>query len=93
LSDDRAHGDDHVNWGHLIAHGIAFCAASVIAAIVFYPYYPKFRYQTDSASEAFGAFLTLCVIFGGFGPLVTLLFFAGRRLTKNRGTAAQVSRE
>jgi hypothetical protein len=93
LNGDGACGDDHVNWWHLIAHGIAFCAASIIAAIIFYPYYPKIRYQTDSASEAFGAFLTLCVIFGGFGPLITLLFFAIQRLAKKRRTAARVSRE
>jgi hypothetical protein len=33
----------------------------------------------DGDIVAFAAFLTLCVIFGGLGPLVTLLFFAVRR--------------
>ena len=57
-----------------IAHGIAFCAASAGAAIVFYPYYPKILDQTDSASEAFGAFLTLCVILGVSVPLLHCCF-------------------
>jgi hypothetical protein len=68
LNDGRSHHDDRVTWWHLIAHAAAFCAATVIAAVVFYPYYPELRYRTDSAGEAFGAFLTLCVIFGGLGP-------------------------
>jgi uncharacterized membrane protein len=63
----------------LAAHGIAFGAALAIAAIVFLPYYPKFQERTDSPGEAIGVFLTFCVIFAGFGPLVTLLFFAARR--------------
>ena len=69
--------DDHVSWWHLIAHGIAFCAAMGIAAIILLPYYSKIQDRTDTAGDAFGAFLTLCVIFGGLGPLITLAFFCG----------------
>jgi hypothetical protein len=61
----------------LVAHGIAFCAAMGVAAIILLPYYPKIQDRTDTAGDAFGAFLTLCVIFGGLGPLVTPAFFAG----------------
>ena len=93
MNDDRSHPDDHVNWWHLIAHGVAFCAGSAIAAIVFYPCYPKFLDRTDSPSEAFWAFLSLCVIFGGLGPLITLLFFAVQRLIANRRSASLVSRK
>jgi hypothetical protein len=53
-----------------MAHTVAFCAATAAAAVVFYPYYAKLQDRTDNAGEAFGAFLTLCVIFGGLGPLV-----------------------
>ena len=49
-------------------------AASAGAAIVFYPYYPKILDQTDSASEAFGAFLTLCVILRVSVPLLHCCF-------------------
>jgi hypothetical protein len=70
------------HWCELITHGIAFCAGVAIAAIVFLPYYPEFEERTASASEAFGAFLTFCVIFAGLGPLATLLFFAALRWIK-----------
>jgi hypothetical protein len=80
--------DDHVRWAHLVAHGIAFCAAMSVAAIILSPYYPKIRDRTDTAGDAFGAFLTLCVIFGGLGPLITLLFFALQRLLVRRRSAA-----
>ncbi len=93
VDDDRSHSSDHVNWWQLIAHGVAFCAASAIAAIVFSPYYPKFRDQTDSAGEAFGALLTLCVIFGGIGPLITLLFFTVQCSAWLRRSVASASRE
>jgi hypothetical protein len=79
--DDR---DDHVNWWHLIAHGIAFCAGVGIAAIILLPYYPQIQDRTDTAGDAFGAFLTLCVIFGGLGPLITLAFFSVQRLVRRR---------
>jgi hypothetical protein len=54
-------------------HGVAFCAAMGIAAIILFPYYPQIQDRTDTAGDAFGAFLTFCVIFGGLGPLVTLV--------------------
>ena len=93
INDERLRADDHVDWRHLIAHGVAFCAASAIAAIIFYPYYPRFQHQPDTASEAFWAFLTLCVIFGGMGPLITLLFFALQRLARRRRSAVATSRQ
>ena len=65
-----------------MAHGIAFCAAMGVAAIILLPYYPEIQDRTDTAGDAFGAFLTLCVIFGGLGPVVTLAFFAGQRLVR-----------
>src|SRR5712691_9576279 len=91
VNDNRSHRDDHVNWWHLITHGVAFCVAPTVAAIVLSPYYPKFRDQTESAEEAFGAFLTLCVVFGGLGPLVTLLLFGVQRLAARRRSTSPVS--
>jgi hypothetical protein len=62
-----------------------FAAATAIAALLLYPYYPKMQDRTDSAGDAFGAFLTLCLIFGGLGPVVTLSFLcraeSGRETT------------
>jgi hypothetical protein len=67
--DDRSRGAE-VKWWHLLAHAAAFCVAAIIGTILLYPLYPRFEAQTDTASEAFGAFLTCCVIAGGVGPLV-----------------------
>ncbi len=53
-----------------------------VAAIILLTHYPKIRDRTYTAGDAFGAFLTLCVIFGSLGPLVTLAFFAGQRLVR-----------
>jgi hypothetical protein len=72
--DDRSSGAE-IKWWHLLAHAAAFCVAAVIGGILVYPSYPRFEAQTDTAGEAFGAFLTCCVIAGGIGPLVTLCFF------------------
>jgi hypothetical protein len=72
--DDRSSRGEVKSW-HLLAHAAAFCAAAAIGAIFIYPSYPRFQAQTDTAGEAFGAFLTCCVIAGGVGPLVTLCFF------------------
>jgi hypothetical protein len=82
LNDRHLRRDDHS-----IAHGVAFCAAMGIAAIILFPYYPKIQDRTDTASDAFGAFLTLCVIFGGLGPLVTLGLFAAQRLVRRRSAS------
>jgi hypothetical protein len=71
--DDRTSGE--VKWWHLLVHAAAFCAAAIVGAILIYPSYPRFQAQTDTAGDAFGAFLTCCVIAGGIGPLVTLCFF------------------
>jgi hypothetical protein len=92
LSDEHLRRDDHVHWWHLIAHGIAFCAAMGVAAIILLPYYPKIQDRTDTAGDAFGAFLTLCVIFGGLGPLVTLALFAAQRLVRRRSASLRRER-
>jgi uncharacterized membrane protein len=72
--DDRSSGAE-VKWWHWLAHAVAFCIAAVIGGILVYPSYPRFEAHTDTAGEAFGAFLTCCVIAGGIGPLVTLCLF------------------
>ena len=72
--DERSSGAE-VKWWHLLAHAVAFCVAAAIGGILIYPSYPRFQAQTDTAGEAFGAFLTCCVIAGGIGPLATLCLF------------------
>jgi hypothetical protein len=90
--DDRSLSGEQVYWWHLLAHAIAFCAAAAIGGVLLYPSYPRFEAQTDTASEAFGAFLTCCVIAGGIGPLVTLSLFGlyglGARLRRSRSLTA-----
>ena len=66
---------ERIKWWHLLAHVVAFCVAAAIGGILVYPSYPRFQAQTDTAGEAFGAFLTCCVIAGRIGPLVTLCLF------------------
>jgi hypothetical protein len=90
--DDRALSGQEVYWWHMLAHAIAFCAAAGIGAIFLYPSYPRFEAQTDTASEAFGAYLTCIVIAGGIGPLVTLCLFGlyglGARARRSRRRTA-----
>jgi hypothetical protein len=59
----------------LVVHGIAFCAATGIGAIILYRYYWFVEWNTDNPSAARDAFLTCIVIAGGVGPAITLLFF------------------
>ena len=79
--DNGSLSGEQVNWWRLLAHVAAFCVAAAIGAVLVYPSYPRFQAQTDTAGEAFGAFLTCCVIAGGFGPLVTLSLFGLFRLS------------
>ena len=82
----RAPGD-RVIWGHMLAHALAFCAAAIIGGILVYPAYPRFEAQTDTAGEAFGAFLTCCVIAGGFGPALVLTVLWLRQLVARASLA------
>ena len=90
--DVRSLSGEEVVWWHLLAHAMAFFAAAAIGAMLLYPLYPRFEAQTDTAGEAFGAFLTCCVIAGGIGPLVTLSLFGfyglASRLRKSRSLTA-----
>jgi len=93
LNGGRSRHDHPETWWHLVAHAAAFGAATVIAGLILYPQYPKIQDRTDSTGEAFGAFLTLCVIFGGLGPLVTLSFFAVQRWVARDRSAVSRSRD
>jgi hypothetical protein len=81
---------ERINWWLLAAHVVAFCAAAVIGGILVYPSYPRFRADTDTAGEAFGAFLTCCVIAGGIGSLAVLCLSGAYRFAvrMNRKSAA-----
>ena len=59
----------------LWVHGLAFGFAAIIGAIVVHPLLPAFEAQTDTQSEALGAYLTCIVIIAGIGPGVTLCLF------------------
>jgi hypothetical protein len=72
LGDEDSQSGERINWWLLAAHVVAFCAAAAIGGILAYPSYPRFRAETDTAGEAFGAFLTCCVIAGGIGSLSVL---------------------
>ena len=49
-------------------HGLAFAIAAIIGAILVHPLLPVFEAQTDTRSEALGAYLTCIVIIAGIGP-------------------------
>jgi hypothetical protein len=59
----------------LVVHGIAYCVAAGIGAIILYQHYWLFERYTGSPSEARDAFLTCIVIAGAIGPAITLLVF------------------
>jgi len=84
LLDDRSVSGAQDNWWHLLAHVVAFCVTAAIGAILVYPCYPRFQAQTDTAGEAFGAFLTCCVIAGGCGPALVLIVLWLRQLVTAR---------
>jgi hypothetical protein len=78
---------ERINGWHLLAHAVAFCVAAAIGGILVYPSYPRFEAQTDTAGEAFGAFITCCVIAGGFGPALVLIVLWLRQLVDRASLA------
>ena len=80
--DDGPRFEEHINWWRVLAHVVAFCVAAAIGGFLVYPSYPRFVAQTDTAGEAFGAFLTCCVIAGGIGPLTVLCLIGTHRLAE-----------
>jgi hypothetical protein len=71
---------EQVNWWLVLAHVVAFCVVAAIGGLLVYPSYPRFQAETETAGEAFGAFLTCCVIAGGFGPMALLGLSGAYRL-------------
>jgi hypothetical protein len=59
----------------LVVHGVAFCVAAVIAAIILYRHYDFLEAHTEDASQARSAFLTCIAVAGGIGPAITMLGF------------------
>ena len=83
---DRSLSGEHVRWWQLLVHAIAFCVAAAIGAVLLYPLYPQFELRTDTAGEAFGAFLTCVVIAGGIGPaFVLIVLWLGQLGRRGRG--------
>jgi hypothetical protein len=66
---------EHHHIRELIVHGVAFCVAAGIAAIILSRYYWFFVANTESASIAFEAYLGSCFVLGGIGAAITSLFF------------------
>lgn len=67
--------EHHVHVRELVVHGVAFCIAAVIGAIILHHYYWFFEANTETASAAREAFLGCIVLAGGAGPAITGLFF------------------
>src|SRR5689334_15861189 len=85
-ADDASHSGEQINWWRVLAHVVAFCAAAAIGGFLVYPSYPRFQAETETAGEAFGAFLTCCVIAGGFGPMALLCLSGAYRLAMRMQT-------
>jgi hypothetical protein len=66
----------------LIVHGIAYCGAAGVGAIILSRYYWLFERYTGSPSEARDAFLTCIVIAGAIGPAITALLFWLHRMIR-----------
>lgn len=71
----RSPAESRADLGQIAIHGVAFCIAAGVGAFLVYPLYPVFEAQTETANEAFGAFLTCVVTIGGIGPAITLAVF------------------
>ena len=70
----------------LAVHGIAFCIAAGLAALVLYRNYGFLEAHTEDASQARSAFLTCIIVAGGIGPAITLLgFWLYRMIRPSRG--------
>jgi hypothetical protein len=59
----------------LAIHGVAFCVAAGIAAIILYRNYGFLEAHTEDANQARSAFLTCIIVAGGIGPATTMLVF------------------
>jgi hypothetical protein len=68
----------------LAIHGVMFCVAAGIGAIILYQYYWVFERYTGSPGEARDAFLTCIVIAGPTGTAMTLLFSWHRMIRPSR---------
>ena len=79
-ADGNSDPGEQINWWRVLAHVVAFCVAAAIGGFLIYPSYPQFEAETETAGEAFGAFLTGCVIAGGFGPMTLMGLFGATRL-------------
>jgi hypothetical protein len=66
----------------LVVHGIAYCVAAGVGAIISYRYYWFFERETGSPSEARDAFLTCIAVVGSVGPATTLLCFWLRKMIR-----------
>jgi len=79
-ADSNSDSREQINWWRVLAHVVAFCVAAAIGGFLVYPSYPQFQAETETAGEAFGAFLSCCVIAGAFGPMTLLGLFGAIRL-------------
>jgi hypothetical protein len=85
----KATGDHHRR--ELAVHGLAFCVAAVIGAIVLHRFYGILERETDSARDALQVYLAWVFIAGGFGPAVTLtLFWLTRRIRSLRNRRSRL---
>jgi hypothetical protein len=66
----------------LVIHGVAYCVAAGLGAIVLARYYWLFERYTGSPSEARDAFLTCSVIAGAIGPAITLLLVWAHKMIR-----------
>ena len=66
----------------LVIHGVAYCVAAGLGAIIFARHYWLFEQYTGNPSEAQDAFLTCAVVAGSIGPATTLLLFWAYKLIR-----------
>jgi hypothetical protein len=66
----------------LVIHGVAYCVAAGLGAIILARYYWLFERYTGSPSGARDAFLTCTVIAGAIGPAITLLLFSAHKMIR-----------
>jgi hypothetical protein len=76
----RPQTSDHHAIRELLIHAVAFLLAAAVGAVILWHYYWFLEWNTDDAAGAHDAFLASVGIVGGFGPVITMLFFWLRRM-------------
>jgi uncharacterized membrane protein len=64
---------DHHVIRELLIHGVAYCLAAAVGAVILWRFYWFFEWNTETPGSARSAYLSSVVVVGGIGPGVTMM--------------------